>query len=77
MLHISPTFQNHIRDGARRVSFQFTVTGTLKSGTIYITMNVDGIGATLNRHAEKASRIACKRAGADIAILHAIVNPVR
>lgn len=75
-MQISPTFTNHLQGRAdvRRVSFQFSAQGTDQAGVLYVTMNVDG--DPMNS-AEKAAKIACKRAGATDATLHAIVAPMR
>jgi len=72
-MHISPNFRDFTRE-ARRVSFQFTASGTRQSGVLYVTMDVDG---SLPALAEKAAKVAMKRAGAAEVTLTAIVNPVR
>lgn len=75
-MRISHYFKNFTALGSRRVSFQFSVSGTVQSGISYVTRNVPE-GADLMIEAEKACRVLCKRAGADTATLHAIVGPVR
>jgi len=59
----------------RRVSFQFQATG----GIYYVTRNLpDGVTeAQLLAEAEKAGRVAAKRANATTAILCGIQAPVR
>lgn len=71
-MHISPNFHDRTRHPATRVSFQFSAVGTRKAGVLYVTMPVDGDPMV---HAEKAARMAMKRAGADEVTLHAIVAP--
>lgn len=68
-------FQNRATN-KNRVAFQFSLTGTLQSGVSYVNMNVTE-GDDLMALAKIAGQKACKRAGADRATLHAIVNPTR
>ncbi len=75
-MHISPNFINRTREGAARVSFQFSVVGNRQAGVSYITANI-APGADLMAEARKAAKKACKRAGATEATLCAIVAPVR
>jgi hypothetical protein len=73
---IAPGFKNHTRTGAVRVSFQFTGSGSLQSGVLYVTRNIPE-GADIIDQARKAAAVACKRAGAETVKLAAVVNPVR
>lgn len=73
-MHISPDFHDHTRPGAGRVSFQFSACGTRQCGVIYVTM---AVGEAHLETAERAARIAARRAGADTVTLCHIVNPVR
>ena len=75
MLIYAETFRDDTTPFAQRVSFMFVVRGTERQGVEYVTQNLVGV----NRHnaAQKAARIACKRAGSDTAVLHLIVNLVR
>ena len=75
-MQLSPNFTNHLagRAGVRRVSFQFSASGTERAGVLYVTANVGGDPMD---SAERAAKVACKRAGAETVTLHAIVAPVR
>lgn len=74
-LRIAPTFQNRASAEHVRVTFQFTVAGTERAGVLYVTR--DASPANVMAEAEKAAKIAAKRAGAEFATLHAVEAPHR
>lgn len=75
-MQLSPHFTNYANTTRpwQRVSFQFVASGSKQAGVLYVTMDIDG--DPMNS-AERAAKIACKRAGAETVTLHAIVAPVR
>lgn len=74
---INPGFKIRTEtNGARRLAFQFTLSGTEQSGVVYVNRNIPE-GADLMDEARKAAKIACKRAGAETAELWAIQAPTR
>lgn len=76
MMTIHAVFKNSTSPSAARVAFQFVASGNKQSGVLYVSQNVTPYSDFMAA-ASKAAKVACKRSGADVVELRAIVPPVR